>query len=205
MSTATTAESNVVIAHASPIILATHVRSTLVQSSINLLRVRGHFDAYIRLLPAEFHQPVLGTIAASWLPIDIGLAHYRACDALFLDPAELIIIGEAVGDRIQGTFMRTLTQAVRGAGVSPWTLFKRFDRLWDRLLVGGSVQLIKVGPKDLAIEVRSARLPQFQYFRTAFCGVVRAGFKFVGVQTAYVKVSRWDSAADRFVMRAAWA
>jgi hypothetical protein len=170
-----------------------------------MLKVRGHFDAYTRLLPAEFHDPVLRTLSATWLPIDVGVAHYRACDALALEPPELIAIGEAVGDRIQGAFMRTLTQAVRGAGVSPWTLFKRFDRLWERLLVGGSFELTKVGPKDLAIEVRSARLPHFNYFRNGFCGVVRAGFKFVGIRVAYVKVARWDRATDRFTVRAAWA
>jgi len=170
-----------------------------------MLKARGHFDGYIRLLPAEFHDPVLNTIAASWLPIEVGVAHYRACDALLLSPTELIAIGEDVGDRIQGTFMRTLTQAARGAGVSPWTLFKRFDKLWERLLIGGSFEVTKVGPKDLAIEVCSARLPHFQYFRNGFCGVVRAGFKFVGVRVAFVKVTRWDRATDRFAMRAAWA
>jgi hypothetical protein len=62
-----------------------------------------------------------------------------------------------------------------------------------------------VGPKDLTVEVRSAQLPRYRYFRTAFCGVLRAGFKFVGTKAAYVNVASWDAATDRFFVRAAWA
>jgi hypothetical protein len=197
-------DGEIVIAHVRPVLAATHVRSTLIQSSVNMLKARGHFDAYVRLLPEAHHQAVLGTVAAAWMPIDVGIAHYQTCDSLALGTEELMAIGGAVGDRIQGVFLRTLTQTIRGAGVNPWMILKRFDRLWARLIRGGSIQLVMAGPKDAAIEVLGAQLPRYQYFRTGFCGVVRAGFKLGGVEVAYVKVSRWDRAADRFVMRAAW-
>jgi hypothetical protein len=197
-------DGEILIAHTRPLRAATHVRSTLIQSSVNMLKARGHFDSYVQLLPEPYHEAILGTVAAAWMPIDVGIAHYRTCDALALSTEELLAIGEAVGDRIQGVFLKTLTQAVRGAGVNPWMILKRFDRLWARLVRGGSVQLVVAGPKDAAIEVLSSQLPHYQYFRTGFCGVVRAGFKLAGVEVVYVKVSRWDRGADRFVMRAAW-
>ena len=105
---------------------------------------------------------------------------------------------------ITAFFMSTLVKTVRATGVTPWVLLERFDRLWGRLFQGGSVQLVKVGPKDLTIELRGARLTRFEYFRTAFIGVVRAGFKLVGVRAAYVKHGTWQASADRFVMSAAW-
>jgi hypothetical protein len=194
----------VIIAHRSPLTLATYVRSTLLQSSLAFLRERGHYQRYLAQVSSTHRETIVGSLAPVWLPIEAGVAHYRACDALQLDHKELVAIGEAVGDRIQGTFMKTLVQTARAAGATPWVLFKRFDRMWDRLFQGGSVEVVRVGPKDLTVEVAGAQLPQFEYFRTAFTGVVRAGFKFVGVRASYVHQSPWDARLDRFVMRAAW-
>lgn len=194
----------VIIPHTDPIRPATHVRSTLIQSSLATLKTLGHYERYLQLVEPAQRDEIVEAIAPSWLPIHAGMAHYRACDALGLSGPELLTIGEKVGDRMQGAFMETLTRAARSMGVTPWVLLKRFDVLWGRLLQGGSIQLTKEGPKDLTIEVRAARLPQFEYFRTAFCGVVRAGFKYVGVRTAYVRIASWDEAKERFVMRAAW-
>jgi hypothetical protein len=197
-------EKEVIIAHLSPLKAASHVRSTLLQSSLNFLRERKHFERYFALVDVVHRDTIVSSLAPNWLPIEVGLAHYRACDELRLDADELVAIGEAVGDRIQGTFMKTLVQTARSAGVTPWVLFKRFDRMWERLFQGGSVEVTKVGPKDLTIEVRGCPVAQFNYFRTGFTGVVRAGFKFVGVRAAYVNQSPWDAKLGRFVMRAAW-
>jgi len=194
----------VIIPHAVPIRPATHVRSTLIQSSLATLKTLNHYDRYLQLIDPAQRDEIVEAIAPSWLPIQAGMAHYRACDALGLSGPELLAIGEKVGDRMQGAFMETLTRAARSMGVTPWVLLKRFDVLWGRLLQGGSIELIKEGPKDLTIDVRAARLPQCEYFRTAFCGVVRSGFKYVGVRMAYVRVASWDEPKDRFVMRAAW-
>ena len=194
----------VIIAHLSPLKPATQARSTLLQSSLNYLRERGHYATYLEIVSPVHRETIVGSLAPSWLPIEVALAHYRACDALPLSGEERVAIGESVGDRIQGTFMRTLVQTARQAGVTPWLLFKRFDRMWERLFQGGSVEVVQVGPKDLTVEVRGAQVSQFGYFRTAFTGVVRAGFKFVGVRAAYVHESPWDGVNDRYVMRAAW-
>ncbi len=184
---------------------ATQVRSTLLQSSIATLRARGHFERYLEGLDAASRDELLGAIAPTWLPIALGEAHYRACDALHLSQSELMEIGESVGDRMQGPYMETLTRTARNLGLTPWVLLKRFDALWGRLFQGGSFELVRVGPKDLTIDIRGARVTSSAYFRSAFCGVVRAGFKYVGVRAAYVRVESWEAKTDRFVMSAAWA
>jgi hypothetical protein len=193
-----------VVAHLPVIHVATHVRSTLIQSSLNSLKDAGHFDRYVRLLDPIHVEAVLHTLAPTWLPLEVGVAHYGACDALRLDAMQLREIGERVGDRIQGTFLKTLTRGVRAAGITPWTLLNHFDRLWCRLFQGGSVELTRKGPKDVTIEVRSAVIPRFEYFRVGFSGVVRAGFKFVGVKNPYVNIVRWNERKDEFTMHAAW-
>jgi hypothetical protein len=200
----TTSQREIIIAHRAVISPATQVRSTLLQSSLATLKVLGHYERYLQVVAREHRDTILETIAPTWLPINVALAHYRACDDLRLNDDQMIAMGEATGDRMQGSFMETLTRAARGMGVTPWVLLKRFDVLWDRLLQGGSIELTKVGPKDLTIEVSKAGLPSFSYFRTAFCGVVKAGYKYVGVRAAYVRVTQWDPSRDRFVMRAAW-
>jgi hypothetical protein len=195
---------DVIIPHKAPMRLATHVRSTLLQSSLATLRIRGYMDRYLALLEPQHREEIVGSIAPSWLSVELGEAHYRACDALNLGSEELMLIGESVGDRMQGSYMETLTRTARNLGVTPWLLLKRFDSLWGRLFQGGSIQLVQTGPKDLTIEILGARLSRSLYFRTGFCGVVRAGYKYVGVRGAYVKISQWDERKDRFVMNAAW-
>lgn len=194
----------IILPHTSPQRPASYVRSTLIQSSLATLRALGHFDAYAKRLPKELHGPILDAIAPAWLPIELGVAHYRACDMLELSEDQLVTIGEHVGDRMQGAFMETLTRAGRAMGLTPWVLLKRFDVLWGRLFQGGSIELTKVGPKDLTIEVRHASPLHSAYFRRAFCGVVQAGYKYVGVRAAYVRIARWEAPQSRFVMRAAW-
>ncbi len=175
------------------------------QSSLGTLRARGHYERYLTLLDPAHVETITGTLAPAWLPIEVGIAHYAACDALLLDKDERVTIGEAVGDRIQGTFMQTVVKTARATGVTPWVLMARFDRFWGRLFQGGSFEVVKVGPKDLTIELKGARLTRFEYFRSAFAGVVRASFRFIGVRAAYVKQGPWLGNVDRFVMSAAWA
>jgi hypothetical protein len=194
----------VIIRHTAPILPARSVRSTLIQSSLATLKTEGHYERYLSLLAERHRETILGSISPSWLPIEVALDHYQACDDLALGHEQLVAIGESVGDRMQGPFMETLTRAARGMGVTPWVLLKRFDVLWGRLLQGGSFELTQTGPKDLTIEIRSALLPRFGYFRHAFCGVVKAGFKYVGVRASYVRLGRWDVRTDSFNMHAAW-
>ena len=197
-------EREVIIAHSKPISPATAVRSTLLQSSIATLKTLGHYERYLKLLSPIHRETIVETIAPTWVPVAVALAHYQACEALELTAEQRIEIGEKVGDRMQGAFMETLTRAARSMGVTPWVLLKRFDVLWGRLFQGGSFELVKVGPKDLTIEIVGAAIPRYQYVREGFCGVVRAGYKYVGVRAAYVRVAQWDPAKDKFVMRAAW-
>jgi len=154
--------------------LTTHVRSTLLSSSIATLKARGHYDRYLALLPEEHHEAVLLTLAPTWLDIEHGMAHYGACEALHLSPEEMLAIGNGVGERIQGTFLGSIARTARGMGADPWLALGRVDQLYGRLLRGGGVRVVKVSPKDARIDIRNLPLLQYTYFRTAFIGVFRA-------------------------------
>jgi hypothetical protein len=193
-----------IIAHAAVIRPLTAVRSTLIQSSINSLKVAGHFDRYVQLLDPLHREVVLNTLAPTWLPLEAGMAHYGACDALNLDARQMRDVAERVGDRIQGTFLKALTRGARAAGITPWTLLNHFDRIWGRLFQGGSVEVTREGPKDVTIDMRSAVIPRFEYVRVGFTGLFRGGFKFVGVANPHINIVQWNERKDEFTVHAAW-
>src|SRR5689334_21669100 len=76
------------------------VRSTLIVSGLQALRERGHYDAWAAAIDPRTRDAILTTIAGVWLPIDLVVDHYRACEALHLSHDEAFAIGSAVGRRI---------------------------------------------------------------------------------------------------------
>ena len=153
----------------------TSVRGTLIVSSLNTLRVRGHFERYAALLPSGVRTEVLMAPAASWCPIDLAQTHYRACEALQLSDAERIEVGKAVGSKIQSSFVGTILRRARDFGTAdPWLLLAHLDRIWARMFEGGGTCVLKTGPKDALVQVRGGVLMEIPYFREAFVGVLQS-------------------------------
>jgi hypothetical protein len=194
----------VLVEHVKAPVPVRRVRSTLVQSSVGFLRARGHYDRYLAVLDGRHREAIVGSLAPGWMDVEVVLAHYAACDAMNLPLAERVALGEGVGERVQGPFMKTIIQGARAVGVTPFTLFARFDALWERVFEGGSTEVTKVGPKDVSVEFLHALVPRFEYCRTALAGIFRAGIKLGGGRSAYITPLSYDPQADRFVLRASW-
>jgi hypothetical protein len=192
------------IALPSPVVRVTEVRSTLLQSSLNTLRERGHFDRYLKLLDPAQREVILGTLAPVWLPLTSAIKHYEACEALQLGSDELMQVGEDVGNRIQGTFIGTIVKKARTVGLNPWVPLSQFHRLWERLMQGGAVGLYRVGPKDVRIEVRMLPLARYAYFRSAFCGVIASGIKLGAGRAVTVRIVETRPFEERLVFRGSW-
>jgi hypothetical protein len=182
----------------------TGVRSTLIQSSLNTLRRRGHFERYLELVDPLHKASLLETLAPEWLKVELAHAHYAACDALELSAHELLEIGEDVGDRIQGAFIGTLVRRARAVGLTPWVMIPQFGRLRERLLQGGSMQVSKVGPKDITVDMRVLPLCEYAYFRAAFCGVVGTVIKLGAGKSVVVRIVNTSGFAKRCVFRCSW-
>lgn len=194
----------VLVRHAETITQATALRSTVVQSSLSSLRARGHYDAWCALVDPKHRDALIESIGPSWVPMEAALAHYAACEALRLTLSEQLAIGEAVGDRIQGSFLATLMKSVRAAGFNPLSLFAHADRVHARLFQGGSVQLTQTGPKDIELEIVGLPLCRYPYFRIGFAGAIHAGFMVVGAPRSYVKQQSYTAGQNAFVLHAAW-
>ena len=148
-----------------------HVRSTLIGSSLRTLRERQLFDTYLTFLDPLHRTTLLESVAGVWLPIDAGIAHYRACDALDLSAATSTAIGREVGARIHGTFLGTMLRAARSAGVTPWRAFSYSNKLYERLFDGGGCRVLRTGPKDATMECAGNALAGVPYFRRGMMGL----------------------------------
>jgi hypothetical protein len=179
------------------------VRGSLIVSSLQTLRALDYFPRYVEHLAPSDRDKVLFALAASWLPLEVAMAHYAACDAMGLDDTELDSIGQSVSARIMGTFLGTLLRGSRqvGAHTAPLVALKHYDKLWDRLLFGGACVVQQTGPKDAIIESKGVPMFRYRYFRVAYVSLIRgAGLMFA--KTFYARVLRSSNSA--MVVEISW-
>jgi len=156
---------------------ATRFRSTWLTTSVRSLRERNLLDAYLSHLPKEHHESVLQAVVGVWLPVEVAMAHYQACDALGLAEKDILAIGAEASDRAQRTTLGTATRLAAGMGVTPWTLLSQLQRLWERIWIGGAVGVFALGPipaprgKDARVEIVGWPCARIPYCRIAMRGV----------------------------------
>jgi len=154
--------------------LATHVRSTLIVSSLQTLRSRGLLERYLTLVEAPKRDELLALIAGTWVPIELGLAHYRAADKLGLDSRLVDAIGAEVGERINKSTLSLVVRMSKEAGVTPWTALARAHRLRELTWKGSDLSIVKLGPKDARFDWGGLPYAVIPYFCTSFGGFLRA-------------------------------
>ena len=171
---------------AGPVVTA--VRGTMLVSSVGTIRELGLYERYYACLPEAMREQVLYTLAMSWSPIEVAIAHYEACDRMGLRDEEIAEIGARVSGRFANTFLGTLLGSARGAGVdAPWLGLRAQPRSWDRMFMGGGARIERVGPKDVIGTFTGTPLARIRYYRQSFCGYYRGLAKLFGHQ-AHVKV-----------------
>jgi hypothetical protein len=179
----------------------TQVRGSLIVSSLQTLRELSLFERYLARLPKAHHENVLLALASSWLPIDVAMAHYGACEAMELAERDLDAIGQHVSKRIMGTFLGTMVRSSRNVGATPLIPLRQYHRLWDRLLMGGGCTVRTSGIKDAYIESRGVAMFRYRYFRIAYMGLIRgAGLMFS--KAIYLRMSR--ASDDSLSIEASW-
>jgi hypothetical protein len=185
--------------------LATEVRTTLLVSSLQSLRKRGHLDRYLGHLPPEHHATVQSMIAGLWVPIEVGRAHYLACEALDLPLSDINAIGREVGDRIEGTFLATVVRMAGSVGATPWTALVQTQRLYQRVFRGGGGTCItKLGPKDARVQLAGYCFTDVPYFSYAMAGVFEIGAELF-CSKAYAQVMTRECTPTMVALHVAWA
>jgi hypothetical protein len=183
---------------------STHVRSTLVAASVTTLRERGLLDSYKAALPQRHHEVVLTSIAGVWLPVEVALAHYGACDTLGFSASGAVQMGRDVAGRIQGSVLGTVVRAARGMGADPWITLNQIPRLWARVFQGGDVIIRRMGPKDAVVEVRACPVAAVPYFRHACRGITLGACELVA-RTVYAHDIPAIGSSTRIGISVSWA
>jgi hypothetical protein len=180
-----------------------HVRSTLVISSVQSLKNHALYEHYVKQLDPGMRDTVDSMIAGSWMPVETAMKHYRACDALGLSLSNEIALGREVGNRIQNSLLGLLLKGAKGTGATPWTGLGYLDRLWERVFSGGGVGLTKVGPKEARAVFLGLPLLMVPYFRHAFRGTMLAGLELF-CSKAYLNDVERDHPDVSFTFRVSW-
>jgi hypothetical protein len=183
---------------------AWEIRSTLLTTSIQAIRARGRYDAFAKAVPEKWRETILTVVAGSWLPLEVGAAHYAACDKLGFSVQDQFQIGREVGARIQGTVLGLFVRTARTSGATPWTGLSQCNRLYERVLKGGSVRLVKLGPKEARIEIVNNTLVAHSHFRNGLRGIVCAGGELFAEKVYVHELPRHTTSKD-FGMRVSWA
>ncbi len=183
---------------------ATHVRSTLLIASGRTLRRHGHYERYQALLAPADYATIVSSAAGMWLPIEVGIAHYRACDALDLPLEEQLEMGGEVVRSLQKTFIGMVVKAASsGAGITPVAGVKKFATVFSRSIKGGGARVLRLGPKDVRVEVVGLPLSAIPYFRVAYRGFIQAGCEFFARRVVAAELGKYLSATT-LAYRVAW-
>ena len=179
------------------------VRSTLVVNSVSALREHGLVEQYLAALPAAEHERMLHLTAGAWEPVELAMAHYRACDALDVPDSVIDEIGYASGRNINESFLKVVTRLSVEAGLSPWSALTRSPQLIDRIWQGTASAVYKLGPKEARFEWHGQPLAPSRYFRLAFGAFLRSTLE-VFAKTVYVRLVPARCREDVVVYRCSW-
>jgi len=178
-------------------------RSTWLVASQNALRDCGFFDRYLELLPPAHREALMTPVVGMWLPNDVVVAHYEACDRLGLTSAERDAIARALVRPGTSTLFSVTGHLARQVGVTPWTPLAYSRRLWDRLCEGGAVVVYKEGPKEVRVELLGLTLAHIPYFRLTLRELALSVGKLF-CSTLYVKEIYDEAQPNTLVFRGSW-
>ena len=179
-------------------------RSTIIISSIAVIRGNGQFDAYRDALPVEVRPVLLEAIAGTWIPVEAAVEHYRACDALALGVDAQFANGRKTFERTGATLFGTMMRMARGAGVTPWAVLENLQRFWDRGYDGGGVCVYKVGPKEARTDLVGVAVCEVPYYRNALRGLMSVVIELFCAK-AYLTEQRPPRGASSMSLRIQWA
>jgi hypothetical protein len=182
----------------------TAFKSTWLTASLDTLRARGHFDRYVENLDPGHRDTILSSVAGAWVPVEVCLAHYRACEALGLSLEEQIQMGRGVLHKLERTIFSLAFRVAREAGMTPWTMLRVLPIEFDRQWRGGACGIFRVGPKDARIEMIGFPVSAIPYARIALRGLTM-GLCDLVCRRSYVHDVRELCNDTTIAYRVAWA
>jgi hypothetical protein len=198
-------DGELILDYPKPLETTRSIRSTLITSSLTSLRARGLFERYDALQTSAHRETILKCVAGEWLDLEVGRAHYEACDALGLSVEEQIAIGKDVSRRIHDTFLKLIVNMARSIGVTPWLLLPKGNVMQSRLYVGGGIRVSKLGPNSARVELARITLLGIPYVRHGLLGIYTAAVELLAkdVTARIVRTESFDP-EQLLVLRLDW-
>jgi hypothetical protein len=182
----------------------TAVRNVLLQTSLDELKGQGHYDRYVQMIAPEALEALQAHLAPGWVPIEIAHAHYAACERLGLSNAQAGRLGRNIGDRVQQTLFVSRAKSARDPDFDLWKVTPSMHRIWARIYQGGSVQVTRLGPRELSLEQAGFVLNRYAYYREAQVRAIATAYTAVGTRFSRFEISRYDTERDELEFHMAW-
>jgi len=194
----------IVTPHAADVKPVTAVKNGLLLASLDQLQTSGMYERYAAVVPPHVPVQIRASLALNWAPVELALEHYGACDAMLLGAEAVQGIGSGVGDRVQGTSLVSAAKNHQEPGTDLWAALPPMHRMWARYYQGGSAQALRLGPKEMEVELLGFVLNKFRYFRQGQLAVINASFAAVGVHLTSAKIVSFSAVRDELVLHFAW-
>ena len=182
----------------------TEVRNLVLQSSLAELQTHGYYERYLQHIPPSALEDLVSRVAPGWAPVELALAHYKACDDMNLTTEELSAMGRSVGERLQGTTLVSAAKTTRDESFDPWQVEAQLHRMWQRLYRGGTIQVTKLGAKEKLIEQRGFPMNRFHYHRQGLVWALGAAHTAVGLRLARIRVEKYEPTTHEVGVRISW-
>jgi hypothetical protein len=180
------------------------IRGGLIQSSFSQLRDHGYFERYKAHIDPSILQELTSTLVPSWVSIDLAHAHFSACDALSLSQDEMDKLGQGTGQRVRQMSLVLPGRKTEESKVDLWSIVGQLHRGWARVYQGGSVQVVKLGPKEQLLEMCGFALTRHRYFRLGNLSALRAAYENSGIQIRSAKLGKYDPLTHDLSLHFSW-
>jgi hypothetical protein len=179
------------------------VRRLLIHSSIAELSRLGLYESYRGLIGSSSLARIDELMGPGWMPVELALEHYEACDKLGLSDEQVHGIGLRSGEKM-GEVLLTANAHAGGEARDARPLIEAFSRMRERIYAGGSCQYTQLGPKKLIVEYKDNALFSIGYYRVAYLGFVFKAFGSMGIDIVDSKLSQFRSRGGQIEARFCW-
>jgi hypothetical protein len=180
------------------------VRNVVIQSSLAMLQEEGHYEQYLKHIDPQKLEELRSSFAPGWTPIALARAHYQACDDLGLTQDEIARLGQRIGDKLHETMLVHSAKRNPDADFDLWEATGALYRTYARTYEGGSLQVIKLGPKDKLLEFKAFSLSRSRYYRIAQLHGIGSSYQSFGVRLETLKVVSYNPTGDEMTFRFTW-
>lgn len=176
---------------------ASHIRGTIIVSSVLRLRAWEREESYLSSVPPVLRDEVLSTAPNSWVPMSVAVPHYEAVQCALPDEADQVEWGRQGADCVHKAYVITILREIRVTGlISPELALRHLRPAWRRVFQGSSIHAEKRGLTRAVLTVEGLELLELPLFRRSMQGLLEKTFAITKQQPKVTSKERGPSSAE---------